>query len=122
MRLRRTIYSLFILAILCNDGMALDRMDLVCTAIKERKLLGITYSDGTPRLLEPHIYGLGNHGQVLLSAYQIGGPRVSGDMHGWRSFSDEKIVKVRISAVGFSGPRPDYNPDFTQFSESFCRL
>ncbi len=46
--------------------------DLICQAIREKRLLELQY-DGHARRVAPHIYGIDAAGEELLSCYEVWG-------------------------------------------------
>ncbi len=84
-------------------------MDIICQAIKQRKLLKFIY-DGGERVVEPYAYGYNNRNSLKLRAYQVEGYSSSGKPEGWKLFSVEKIKNIEILDEEFSTIRPEYNP------------
>ena len=57
--------------------------DLICQAIKEKRLLELQY-EGQARRVAPHIYGIDAAGDEVLSCYEVWGGS-DGEPAGWRS-------------------------------------
>lgn len=79
---------------------------LICTAIKEQKLIEFYY-DGGSRVVEPHFFGTTTAGNQGLHGYQISGYSFSGEM-GWKMFDMSKAGSLQILKETFNGPRPGY--------------
>jgi hypothetical protein len=93
----------------------------IALAIRNRRLLRFRYR-GHPRTVEPHILGDTAKGDRALSAYQVSGGSQSGQHAGWKLFYVDEIVSLSILKRGFSGPRPDYNPEDRCFTSVIARL
>ena len=90
-------------------------------AIRERRLLGFVYHD-RQRIVEPHIYGLADTGNEILSTYQIAGESRTGRVFGWHTFNLSGARHILMGRPRFHGPRPDYNPEDPSFAHVFARL
>lgn len=60
---------------------------------------------GRLRVVEPHLLGYDNDGDLTLSAWQLSG----GSGQGWRDFHVSKLTALTTGAATFAGPRPGYN-------------
>lgn len=76
-------------------------------AIRAKRVLNINYSPGN-RTIEPHTFGRGSDGQLLLRGYQISGASASGEPTNWKLFRVDQIAKLSVSEATFDGPRPGY--------------
>lgn len=83
--------------------------DIVVSAIKNLKRLQIWYDPGL-RIIEPHCFGGGSSGQLLLRAFQIDGASASGEHTHWKLFRLDRMGPMELGEC-FPGPRPDYNPE-----------
>ena len=94
---------------------------IVCRAIRERRLLVVTYG-GAQRVVQPHVYGDDHAGDRLLSAYQVSGPSASGAPRGWKSFRMDRVDDVVLGDGRFHGARPDFQNDDGAFARIICQL
>jgi hypothetical protein len=94
--------------------------DLICKSIKEKKLLEINYKEEFERIIEPHIYGLDKYGRKL-SAYQISGFSLSGDVPNWKLFKVDLISHMVQLDRQFQ-LRSDYNPDYKLIPGVICKI
>jgi len=83
-------------------------MNIICEAIRERKLLQFYY-DGGIRIVEPYAYGYGKNGDLKLRAYQVSGYSSRGQTEGWKLFNVDKITGAKVIDDCFS-IRSEYNP------------
>lgn len=93
-------------------------MQLMSQAIRERRCVAIRYHDQRQvRVLEPHAIYTGDHGELILDAYQTRGYSSSGrPVPFWRPFRLKKIAAVSVLkevfqprvAEGFSTSRLKY--------------
>jgi hypothetical protein len=92
----------------------LHRQDRIVQAIREGRLLRLTY-DGFERTVEPYTYGLDRRGQRLLVAFQVGGGSQSGAF-GWKTLRECGMERVRVLATTFVTTRSDYRRDDGAFA------
>ena len=76
-------------------------------AISGKNLLHIRYDPGD-RVIEPHAFGKGSAGQLLLRAYQVSGASASGEHEHWKLLRVDRIEALLVSADCFGGPRDGY--------------
>ena len=81
--------------------------ELLIAAISGRKLVTLWYDPGA-RVIEPHAFGIGTDGQLLLRAFQIEGESKSGEHVHWKLFRIDRMRDVAHNGVTFFGPRPEY--------------
>lgn len=81
--------------------------DVLRKAINERLCLRIFYDPGW-RIIEPHAYGHGSSGQLLLRAYQVEGASASNEHEHWKLFREDRIEAIELEGSGFDGPRDGY--------------
>lgn len=81
--------------------------EVIRRAVLEQRCLVLIYEPG-PRIIEPHAYGYGSDGQILLRAYQIEGASASGEHEHWKLFRDDRIINVSLHGTTFEGPREGY--------------
>lgn len=79
----------------------------IIDAIHEKRCLTVYYDPGE-RIIEPHAYGRGADGQILLRAYQRSGASESGERSDWKLFRCDEIRLVADAGAPFGGPRPGY--------------
>jgi predicted DNA-binding transcriptional regulator YafY len=90
--------------------------NLVCAAIRDRKVLQLTYS-GQVRRVEPHLVGYDADGDLTLHAWQLSGTRP-----GWRNFHLSKATELATIADNFSGVREGYNPSEWARRRVLCQV
>lgn len=76
-------------------------------AIRARKRVKIYYEPGE-RVIEPHCYGIGSNGQLLLRAFQVSGASASGEHAEWKLFRLDRMGPANDNGDEFNGPRPGY--------------
>jgi predicted DNA-binding transcriptional regulator YafY len=82
--------------------------DIVTTAISNLKRLKVWYEPGL-RILEPHAFGEGAEGQLLLRAFQTEGASASGEHHHWKLFRLDRVKEMTLlDQDPFEGPRDGY--------------
>lgn len=81
--------------------------ELITRSIADLRVLEINYDPGI-RTVEPHAYGRGADGQLLLRAYQTAGASSSGEHEHWKLLRVDRIRNLRASNICFDGPRPGY--------------
>lgn len=94
---------------------------IVCRAIRERRLLVISYG-GAQRVVQPHVYGDDHAGDRLLSAYQVSGPSASGASRGWKSFRMDRVADIVPGDGRFHRARPEFQRDDGAFARIICQL
>jgi len=73
----------------------------VCEAIKNSRLLGITYKyDASlggcgPRIVEPYKLGLGKNQKMYIRGYQLEGCSKSGNLPAFRTFRFDRILNLK---------------------------
>lgn len=82
-------------------------LDLISTAIEERKRLEINYDPGD-RVVEPHAVGYGSEGQILLRAFQVSGVSKSGEHENWKLLRVDRLKAANDNGETFPGPREGY--------------
>jgi len=81
--------------------------EVLVAAIEGRKLVTLWYEPGA-RVIEPHAFGYGSDGQLLLRAFQIEGASASGEHVNWKLFRCDRMRNVAHNGDTFTGPRPEY--------------
>lgn len=81
--------------------------DQIVTAIRNQQLLRIEYDPGM-RLVEPHAFGRGSSGQLLLRVFQTEGASQSGEHKNWKLFRVDRVSSLDLMNENFDGPRPGY--------------
>ncbi len=79
----------------------------ITAAIQNRHCLRIRYAPGE-RLVEPHAFGRGADGQLLLRAYQTEGASASGEHEHWKLFRVDRILRIEATDTSSDAPRPGY--------------
>lgn len=79
----------------------------ITAAIRGQFLLHINYEPGD-RVIEPHAFGRGSAGQLLLRAYQVSGASASGEHEYWKLLRVDRILQLVVEADRFANPRDGY--------------
>lgn len=79
----------------------------IVAAIESRACLRINYDPGD-RLIEPHAFGRGKDGQLLLRAYQVSGASASGEHEHWKLFRVDRVRNIESTDQQAVAPRPGY--------------
>lgn len=80
---------------------------VIIEAIKNKRVLSVTYKDAT-RLVIPHAYGVDKNGGLKLRGYQIEGSDASETPTGWRLFNESDITGLTVTAQSFTAPSAGY--------------
>lgn len=91
------------------DKMTTMTTAAIVAAIENRQCLRISYYPGE-RLIEPHAFGRGSDGQLLLRAYQVSGASASGEHEHWKLFRVDRLDLVGLDPCPSLVPRPGYKP------------
>lgn len=81
--------------------------DTIPGAIRAKRVLELYYDPGY-RTIEPHAFGRGSDGQLLMRAYQTAGASASGEHENWKLFRVDRVRSLRAANAEFDGPRPGY--------------
>jgi hypothetical protein len=93
---------------------------IICQAIKERIVIQFSY-EGQPRIVEP--FTLGYHkdtGNLVLSAYRVGGFSKSQNDPPWRLYIVDDIRNLSFSNIQAESYRKGYNPNDSRMSSIIC--
>jgi hypothetical protein len=90
-------------------------------AIRERKLLEITYNN-IRRTVEPYTYGITKNKHEMLRCYQIKGKHSSIQPHDWDFLKVIEIKSLSISEESFLGNRPEYKKDDKAFDTIYAQI
>jgi hypothetical protein len=93
--------------------------DVICQAIKEKRLLELIY-EGLTRRVAPHIYGIDSAGEELLSCYEVWGGS-EGVAAGWRSLRLAEISQLKLTSKRFA-PRPEHQRSDGAIARVFCQV
>jgi hypothetical protein len=97
-------------------------MEVICDAIRNKRLIEFHY-EGHLRIVEPQILGKNKTGNMILSAWQVGGHTESGSRLPWRDYQIVKFSKLKVLEEKFDGPRPGYvKGGGKKFMRVFCEL
>ncbi len=99
-----------------DDNRALNK---ICQSIKTKKRLLINYKNTGKRIIEPHIFGRDEKGEMKLRAYQREGYSESGEPEGWKLFIVDYINQMSELKENFL-VRPDYNPEDPTITDVSC--
>lgn len=95
--------------------------ELLCEAIRNRKLISFYYKDGE-RTVEPYLVGLNKDNHVALSAWFIKGYSKSRTYNDWKEYLLKDMTRIVILDETFSPPRPRYNPHDSRMNQIYCRV
>lgn len=87
--------------------MSKEKLELLNNAIDQKLLVKFNY-DTCQRLVEPHILGETNKGNLILKAYQIAGSTKRSKVPCWGSFTIGKIKDLELVETSFE-KRPSVN-------------
>jgi hypothetical protein len=93
--------------------------DVICQAIREKRLLELHYQ-GQSRRVAPHVYGIDATGEELLSCYQVWGGS-DGEPAGWLSLRLADISQLRLTSKRFA-PRPEHQRRDEGIARVFCQV
>jgi hypothetical protein len=91
--------------------------DLICQAIREKRLLELDY-EGQTRRVAPHIYGIDAAGEELLNCYQVWG---DGEPAGWLELRLTDISQLKLTSKRFA-PRPESQRREGAIARVFCQI
>jgi hypothetical protein len=93
--------------------------DLICQAIREKRLLELEY-DGQALRVAPHIYGIDAAGEEMLSCYQLWGG-ADGEPAGWLSLPLAEISQLKLTSKRFA-PRPEHQRSEGAIARVYCQV
>lgn len=93
--------------------------DMICQAIREKRLLELQY-EGQARRVAPHVYGIDSAGDELLSCYEVWGGS-DGAPAGWRSLRLAQISELTLTTKRFA-PRPEHQRSEGAIARVFCQV
>ena len=93
--------------------------DLICQAIKEKRLLELQY-EGQSRRVAPHVYGIDAAGEELLSCYEVWGGS-DGEPAGWLSLRLADISQLELTSKRFA-PRPQRQRRDEAIARVYCQV
>jgi hypothetical protein len=93
--------------------------DVICQAIREKRLLELQY-EGQARRVAPHVYGIDSAGDELLSCYEVWGGS-DGEPAGWRSLRLAQISELTLTTKRFA-PRPEHQRSDGAIARVFCQV
>lgn len=80
--------------------MSKEKLTLLSNAINQKLLVKFNYDD-CQRLVEPHLLGETNKGNLILKAYQIAGTTKRSKVPSWASFTIGKIKELELVDTAF---------------------
>jgi hypothetical protein len=95
--------------------------DLICEAIRCKKLLQFSYGNHT-RVVEPHLFGRDSAEHDVLSAYLVRGYSESRQKPYWRFYLVSNLTLLTMLDERFPGPRKGYNPRGQRMLKVYCCL
>jgi hypothetical protein len=93
--------------------------DVICQAIREKRLLEL-HHDGQTYRVAPHIYGIDAAGEELLNCYHVWGG-TDGALAGWRWFRLAEISQLTLTSKRFA-PRPEHQRPDSAIARVFCQV
>jgi hypothetical protein len=93
--------------------------DVICQAIREKRLLELHYNGQTLRVA-PHIYGIDAAGEELLNCYQVWGG-ADGEPARWRWLRLSAISQLELTSKRFA-PRPEHQRSEGAIARVFCHV
>ena len=90
-------------------------------AIKEKRLIELSYKNHLRRVVEPHDYGIQQRIERLL-CYQVGGYSSSRKPRGWRMFDYSNIHGLIVLERRFPGSRSDAAQHHRKWDVLFARV
>jgi hypothetical protein len=93
--------------------------DMICQAIREKRLLELLY-EGLTRRVAPHIYGIDAAGEEMLSCYEVWGGD-DGGAAGWRSLPMAEVSQLRLTSKRFA-PLPEHQRVSGVIARVFCQV
>jgi hypothetical protein len=93
--------------------------DLICQAIREKRLLELQFG-GQSRRVAPHIYGIDAAGEEMLSCYEVWGGS-DGVPAGWLSLRLAEISQLKLTSKRFA-PRPEHQRSDGAIARVFCQV
>ena len=107
-----------------------DILNMLCTAISEKKQVKFYYDDKYSeftdwRLVEPHLVGdLKSTGNTTLVAWFLPTPQQSAKGHTeeWGNYLLDRIESLQILSKTFQKTRPKYNPNDSRMSTIHCNV
>jgi hypothetical protein len=103
--------------------MSKEKLATLTNAIENKLLVKFNY-DKCQRLVEPHLLGETNKGNLILKAYQIAGAVKRGKVPCWGSFTIGKIKELELVETSFL-KRPSLNIEAEiekLFSTTLCSI
>lgn len=92
----------------------------ICSAIADRTILQFIY-DGQTRIVEPFTLGVHKDtGNLVLSAYRVGGYSKSQNDPPWRLYIVESISGLSLISGKAQSYRSGYNPGDSRMSKIIC--
>ena len=93
--------------------------DLICQAIREKRLLELQY-DGLARRVAPHIYGIDAAGDELFTCYEVWGG-TDGEPARWRSLRLADVSELKLTSKRFA-PRPENQGREAEIARVYCQV
>ncbi len=105
-----------------TDAVSWQRNDpLLRLAIASKRLIQFRY-DESPRVAEPHDYGIQN-GSTRLLAYQLRGPvRLGKKVVGWRNFDVSRMDDCVVLEETFPGSRGRFHVEHLKWDILYARV
>ena len=93
--------------------------DLICQAIKEKRLLELQY-EGHARRVAPHIFGIDAAGEEMLTCYEVWGG-ANGAPAGWLSLPLAQVSQLSLTSKRFA-PRPEHQRREGDIARVYCQV
>ena len=88
----------------------MNTRDKITEAINQKQKIRFIYHN-LIRIVEPHLLGIKTTGNVVLSAWQVGGQSETMNCPPWRNYVVSDISNFTITGEYFFNPRPGFNPN-----------
>jgi hypothetical protein len=94
--------------------------DLACEALKSQRCLVLAYR-GKNRVVEVHIVGHTQDGELLMRVWQVRGGSNGGQATGWKLLRIETVTAARLSDEQSQAPREGYNRFDPAITQPICQ-
>lgn len=77
--------------------------------------------DGGERVVQPHAHWLTAEGIEVVTAYQVAGQSIGGQVEGWKTFHVERMDGLTETGIVFT-PHDGYDPEDPRIKQLCCRV
>ena len=93
--------------------------DLICQAIRDRRLIEVTCK-GLVRQVEPYLIFGSKSGDTVLHSWQVGGEGGKTERPDWCNLRVQEIERIQILDRSYQQPHAGYNPFSPRFHIVLC--